>query len=322
MPSTFKLVFSTWCMILRLGHAKNILRLIGEFFQALPITREIMLRKSIRQEFDNMNDRYGQVEDWNTEYVEDMSYIFSWKVITIPQHVEDVLTHFQVHPNTESEPVDPVQSQNPFNRDLSKWNVENVKSMKSMFDNATKFNHPLTHWNTKSLKNTAYMFRNCHVFHQPLAHFNMNKVVKAEYMLYNCRTFNFPLKTWSMERVENFAGMFYRCYAFNQNVNPWRVSNGKDFSKTFSRCVSLNQSFDQWDVSNALFVDEMFSFTYKLEHSFETWDHLGIYCHFNLFTISKMFYKSKATPAWYQPIQQNNTEDLHQENSFDHDDEW
>jgi surface protein len=72
--------------------------------------------------------RYGQIEDWNTSLVTDMSWLFS--------------------------------SAYGFDADISKWNVENVTTMYKMFWYAQSFNQNLSDWNPRKCMNFIGMFWN------------------------------------------------------------------------------------------------------------------------------------------------------------------
>ena len=90
----------------------DITRYISIFIFYKPITRDIMKLKIKNNEFKNMKDGYGSIENWNVSNITDMSYMFC--------HCEK------------------------FNQDISKWNVSNVQNMSYMFDCCKKLtNKPI-----------------------------------------------------------------------------------------------------------------------------------------------------------------------------------
>ena len=46
----------------------------------------------------------------------------------------------------------------PFNQPIGKWNTNNVKSMNSMFYNASNFNQSIKSWNISKVTDCARMF--------------------------------------------------------------------------------------------------------------------------------------------------------------------
>jgi surface protein len=73
--------------------------------------------------------RFNQPLKWNTEKVEDMSYMF-FKCIN-------------------------------FNQPLDNWNVSQVTNMSGMFEGCAKFNQTLNSWNTENVGDMSSMFEGC-----------------------------------------------------------------------------------------------------------------------------------------------------------------
>ena len=122
-----------------------------------PITRKIMDYKIRHDKFDNMNDGYGAIEDWNTSKITDMSWLFrnKWE----------------------------------FNRDISKWDVSKVVDMKYMFSQCFEFNQNLNDWDVSNVKHMNHMFHNCYNFNNPLYKWKVSNVERMDYMFYRCDEF-------------------------------------------------------------------------------------------------------------------------------------
>ena len=93
----------------------------------------------------SVDERYGQIEDWDVSQVRNMSNAF--------------------------------KDQKHFNRDISKWNTSNVCSMIGMFNNATSFNQQLNNWNVSNVTDMTSMFSNATPFNQALNDWNVSVVV-------------------------------------------------------------------------------------------------------------------------------------------------
>ena len=102
----------------KISYAKNIIRNIISYTYAKPITRKIMDDKIDDNKFDNMNDGYGAIENWNTSRITDMSYLFGFK--------------------------------KNFNKDVLNWDVSKVTDMS---DFVHKFNFSQNKWNVSKVTN-------------------------------------------------------------------------------------------------------------------------------------------------------------------------
>ena len=69
-----------------------------------------------------ITNEYGEIEDWNTSEVTDMSYMFF------------------------HQPSYPSWSTSTFNKDIGGWNTSNVKNMTAMFSLASIFDQDLSGW--------------------------------------------------------------------------------------------------------------------------------------------------------------------------------
>ena len=93
------------------------------------------IRDAINMWIDNNDNAiriYGNIENWDTSNVTDMSHLF--------------------------------ENKTEFDEDISKWNTSNVTNMSYMFSNAIHFNQNIGNWNTSNVKNMEYMFNLAHFF--------------------------------------------------------------------------------------------------------------------------------------------------------------
>ena len=148
---------------------------------------------------------YGHISTWNVSATTNMDYLFYGSTYST------------------------------FNDDISNWDVSNVTSMLSMFNQfggATAFNQPLNNWNVSKVTNMLNMF---------------NRQVN----------FNQPLNNWNVSKVTNMSGLFYTASSFNQPLNNWNVSNVTTMRNMFAYTSSFNQDLTLWNVSKVTAVNGM-----------------------------------------------------------------
>lgn len=118
-----------------------------------------------------------------------------------------------------------------FNEDISKWNVSNVKSMKSMFAGAESFNSDISAWDVSSVENMGEMFS-------------------------GATEFRCDIRLWNVSKVSNMSYMFENASSFNRDIGSWNIINVKNMSYMFDGAVSIKQSLC-WDMSNVISIKNM-----------------------------------------------------------------
>merc|ERR1711983_353459 len=117
------------------------------------------------------------------------------------------------------------KSAQPFNGDISKWDVSRGKNFMSMFVNQYEFNSNLSMWNVGKSTYLAAMFS-------------------------ACQTFNSDLSKWQVDRVTDFFGMFSINNGsgdFNSDLSKWNVHSGTSFAKMFKNQMQFNQNYTDFD---------------------------------------------------------------------------
>jgi hypothetical protein len=97
-----------------------------------------------------------------------------------------------------------------FNGDISKWDVSNVKTMKSMFEKSY-FNQPINDWKISKVENMSFMF------------------------LWT-KEFNQPLDKWNVSNVKHMTGMFQIARTFNQDISMWKINSNCITFGMFDNC--------------------------------------------------------------------------------------
>jgi len=88
---------------------------------------------------------------------------------------------------------------NPFNQDISSWDVSSVTDMGQMFYAATAFNKDLSSWDVSSVTDMDGMFA-------------------------SATSFNQDISSWDVSSVTNMWSMFKSATAFNKDLSSWCVS--------------------------------------------------------------------------------------------------
>ncbi len=228
-------------------------------------TIRVAVREWIEDE-NNAKVKYGDINDWDTSQVTDMSELFSHAYeFNSPignWNVSNVKTMKQMFFEANS-----------FNQPIENWDVSNVKDMSIMFDNASSFNHPLDRWNVSNVENMSEMFSASkdYVFNQPLNNWDLSNVCDLSHMFHGARLFNQPLDKWDVSKVRDMEGLFYKANSFNQPLNDWNVSSVKSMNSMFSMSC-FNQPLDKWDVSNVEDMSYMFYFAVDFNQNISSWD--------------------------------------------------
>ena len=99
------------------------------------------------------------------------------------------------------------RDQYPFNCNISKWDVSNVKTMEGMFCGCDEFNQDISNW-------------------------NVSKVINMEQMFALAKKFNQPIGKWDISNVKILKGMFIHAESFNQDISNWKFKNDADIFDT------------------------------------------------------------------------------------------
>jgi surface protein len=136
---------------------------------------------------------YGDISDWDTTLVTDMSYLF---------YLETT-----------------------FNEPISNWNTGAVENMEGMFLGASTFNQPLNGWDVSKVDSMSSMFATASSFNQPLGAWDVTSVDEMGGMFAFASNFNQFLSFWDVSSVIGMEGMFVETTAFTQARNLcWDLS--------------------------------------------------------------------------------------------------
>ena len=83
----------------------------------------------------------------------------------------------------------------PYNIDISEWDVSHIKDMQSMFKDCENLNCDLSNWDVSNVKWMMNMFE-------------------------GCKKFNKDISNWDVRNVKNMANMFKKC-PLEKNPPKW-----------------------------------------------------------------------------------------------------
>ncbi|MDB2463830.1 BspA family leucine-rich repeat surface protein [Flavobacteriaceae bacterium] len=226
------------------------------------------IREAVREWRSDQNsaiEKYGQISDWDTSQVTDMSELFfeassfnepigNWDV----SNVTDMSGMFR---NAVS-----------FNQPIANWDVSSVTKMTFLFEDAWEFNQPIGNWDVSNVKKMTRMFRNAVSFNQPLANWDVSNVTDMSGMFRSAGKFNEPIGKWNVGYVTNMESMFKGASSFNQNINSWGTSKVKKVQFMFEGAASFNQPLDKWNLKNVSDFRGMFRGASVFNQSLDAWN--------------------------------------------------
>ena len=177
---------------------------------------------------------------------------------------------------------------------VAQWDVSNVKTMRSMFYNATGFNQDLSAWDTSELINTQMMFYNTVKFNQNLNGWDTSELTYAGNM-FQRSSFNngcadndtsCPLK-WETDKLLQVTGLF--SYSkFNQNVSEttengttyWNMANLSNINSMFLNNTVFNNGDEplasnkplNWTFASEITMQRTFDGAESFNQDLSTWD--------------------------------------------------
>lgn len=154
-------------------------------------------------------------------------------------------------------------------------NLQNVKSMRSMFNGCRSFNSNIEDWDVSNVENMRFIFRLCDEFNQPLNKWGskLSKVTNFHGMFYGCGKFNQPLDKWDVSSATDMENMFAYCTVFDQALNSWDVRSVKTMGHMFSECHAFNKPLDAWGdkVQNVEDMNGIFYHARSFDQSLGNW---------------------------------------------------
>jgi len=172
---------------------------------------------AINDWFTNSGALYGDITQWCTAAVTDMSSAFEGKT--------------------------------GFNEDISAWDTSSVLDMSQMFYDARAFNQNVSGWAVGGVTNMSQMFRKARDFDQNIGAWHTASVQDMSYLFYQAKAFNGDITSWDTSNVTTMSRMFASTDTFNQDISGWDTANVTDMGLMFFYAKAFNQDLSGWCVS-------------------------------------------------------------------------
>lgn len=140
-----------------------------------------------------------------------------------------------------------------FTGDISKWDVSNATSMKTMFKNSA-FNGSIADWNVSRVESMHEMFYQAR-FQGDLSNWNTTNVRDMSGMFQGACVND--ISRWSVSNVQTMRSMFELAQV-NTKLDDWNVGQVKDMSRMFVHST-FKGDIARWNVAQCTAFDSMFA---------------------------------------------------------------
>ena len=172
-----------------------------------------------------------------------------------------------------------------FNRDLGKWNVSQVTSMRCMFRNCSSFDgNGLDKWTVDNVEDMSEMFFAAESMKKDLGEWNISNVKNINSM-FACACPRTNFAKWNPVNCTNFTSMFYYIKdkefmagspsnwdvsngilftsmfegsKFKGDLKNWKLRNATNTARMFASCSEFNSDLSRWYVENIEDASAMF----------------------------------------------------------------
>ena len=177
--------------------------------------------------------------------------IEAWFAVNVSQSPVEVTTDQGLIGTWVTEKVTSMNSafknRTNFDKDISAWDVRQVTDMTSMFEGVTGFSQTLSAWESQvyNVKSMASMFKNASVNGVGLAKWNTIAVTDMSSMFENSVNFSENLIGWKVKNVTNMSRMF-KGTTVNQDLSKWNVQAVTDMTSMFQDATAFTADISSW----------------------------------------------------------------------------
>jgi len=181
----------------------------------------------------------GEIENWNTGAVRDMSCLFNGDENSGEGQDECGYNRksFKNQIATWDRFLD-----HHYSNDVGNWVREND-------EDRTYFNADIGRWDVSGVTSMAFTLSNCEIFNKDISDWDVQSVTDMRNMFRYANSFNIDLNSWDVSNVTSLLATFKQSKAFNINLSDWDVGRVIDFKWTFQKDVVYDAGCVEWDVS-------------------------------------------------------------------------
>ena len=219
-----------------------------------PIPDSESIRKLVRGLGAGLvHDQYGHVEVWDVRLCTSLLSAFSGisregRLDLSFWDTRNVTTAYNAFDETS------------FDVDVSTWDVSQVRSMGSMFQDATEFNGNVREWDVSNVSEMSLMFQRASKFNGDVSSWDVGRVTKMDMMFADAKSFDRDLSEWNVGSVTSMLRMFAGATLFNSDLGKWDVSRVEDMTSMFDGATSFSGTgVAQWTSRVGVDVRDMFS---------------------------------------------------------------
>ena len=149
--------------------------------------------------------------------------------------------------------------------DLSDFDMSEVTSMKSMFNNCINLEYiNLTNINISSVEDMSFLFSSCESLESiDLSQLDISKVTNISYMFSYCEGIEYiNLNNLNISSVEDMSYLFYECNSLTSIDISKNLSSVINMSYLFYGCESLESiDLSYFDISKVINIKFMFDYS-------------------------------------------------------------
>ena len=155
--------------------------------------------------------------------------------------------------------------------------LNNVSSMSSMFEGATKANPSVSDWDTSTVNDMSALFKDAVAFDpgSTLSTWGdkFRNAKNMSSMFEGATSFTGAgLSVWNVSEVENMSGMFRNATLANPAVGGWNVSAVTNMSSMFEGATEATPNVTAWTVSAVTNMSSMFKGAAKANPNVTAWN--------------------------------------------------
>ena len=207
----------------------------------------------------------GAINSWNTAAVTNMTYMFSgasafnqdidaWNTMAVT-YMTGMFYNAAL-----------------FNGNIASWNTHNVVDMSHMFFGDANFvSTSLSAWHVNQVRTMKGMFEGAMGYNDDLRNWDVSSVTDISRMFFGATSFNGDVSTWNTAVVQNMSSTFEQATSFNRAISGWSVGAVSDFTSMFKSATSFSQDISSWNTTSALTMESMFAGAVRFNSNVGGW---------------------------------------------------